>query len=68
MSSVIIGRVSRRGPWDDNEDLVGDLLAPAESVPPHLGVACEVGLGFEGVRNSVLDAMGAVKLQEGVAK
>ena len=41
------------------------MWAPADSLPPRLGVAYE---GFGGVWDSVLEATAAVKLQEGAAK
>ncbi len=66
--SVITDCGGRRGPRDEIDDLLGVRLALA--VSPYLDVetSCEIAVSLEGVTISAWESVGAVKLQEGVAK
>lgn len=70
MSSVMTGCGSRPGPdpWVIDEDVLGVVLAVADSPKPSPGVLCDTKAGFDGVANSVGVAAGAAKLQDEVAK
>lgn len=68
VSSVVIGCGSGRGPWVVDEDLLGIMVALANSRRPSLGVLGEIEARLDGVANSSQVAAGFGKLQEEVAK